>query len=352
MSYYWEDAKQASDTHAYTDSIDTVLYNLASVGAMPPVSPDGTLFGFTSDVLAANGIPLTMLGLPWREVMNNEGKFQAAALFGDVIWHATDKMNVTVGLRYTHDQKEFSWLNGPRQAPELDATIAALQAGGVLRGIPIPPRPTSSTSCSHSRRSTVRSSRGRRSRLKDSWDDLSPRFVIDYKVTPDVMVFGSLAKGYKAGGYNSVQPLSKFDNEDVWNVEAGVKSLFADIGVIVNASVFYYVYQNKQAITLVTAENGVGQYVVDTERRGGLRPRRRCALAADRRADVLGESRVHRRDVQEIHLAVRHRPLGRADRRAEAVGVARCELRVDARLGRQARPVGDVRVPRRVALQS
>jgi iron complex outermembrane recepter protein len=47
VSYYSEDAKQASDTHAFTDSIDTVLRNLGLAG-----TPDGTLFGFTSDVLA------------------------------------------------------------------------------------------------------------------------------------------------------------------------------------------------------------------------------------------------------------------------------------------------------------
>ena len=40
---------------------------------------------------------------------------------------------------------------------------------------------------------------------EDTWDDVSPRFVLDYKVTPNVMMFGSVAKGYKAGGYNSVE---------------------------------------------------------------------------------------------------------------------------------------------------
>ena len=44
-------------------------------------------------------------------------------------------------------------------------------------------------------------------------------------------MFGSLAKGYKAGGYNSVQIASRFENEDVWNFEAGVKTLFADLGL-------------------------------------------------------------------------------------------------------------------------
>jgi iron complex outermembrane receptor protein len=95
---------------------------------------------------------------------------------------------------------------------------------------------------------------------------VSPRFVVDYEVADGVMVFGSLAKGYKAGGYNSVEVGSRFDNENVWNLEGGVKSVFADLGLLVNASVFYYEYLDKQAISLVTGVNGSGipQYVVDS----------------------------------------------------------------------------------------
>jgi iron complex outermembrane receptor protein len=257
-SYYWEDAKQASDTHAYTDSIDTVLRNLGLAG-----TPDGTLFGFTSDYIEALVDPsLTLRGLPWREVMNNEGTFKAAALFGDVIWHATDKMNVTFGLRYTHDEKEFTWLNGSREAPELDARVAYLDSIGFFDLLGIPAAAYNFDVVFAFPPVGNQVIEGQKVKLKDSWDDLSPRLVLDYKVTPDVMVFGSLAKGYKAGGYNSVQPLAKFDNEDVWNAEAGVKSLFADAGVILNASLFYYEYLDKQSITLICPS--ICQYVTDT----------------------------------------------------------------------------------------
>jgi iron complex outermembrane receptor protein len=258
VSYYEEDARQVSDTHAYTDSIDTVLLNL---GLAP--TPDGTLFGFTSEVLAANGIPATMLGFGWREAMFNEGSFAATAVFGDVIWRATDRLNLTFGLRYTHDAKEFSWFNGPREAPELDATIATLAAGGFFTSFPIPPEAYQFDVVFDL---SALGLEGQKVKLKDSWDDVSPRFVVDYEVTDGVMVFGSLAKGYKAGGYNSVEVGSRFDNEDVWNLEGGVKSLFADLGLLVNASVFYYEYLDKQAISLVTGVNGSGipQYVVDS----------------------------------------------------------------------------------------
>ena len=267
VSYYAENAKQASDTHALTDSIDTLGVNLGIYRQAGLVNPDGTpfvLYRDTSAVLAANDIPLTMLGLPWREVMYNDGDFNAAALYGDVIWHVNDRMNLTVGLRYTHDEKRFSWQNGPHETPELDATVATLQAGGFFEVFPIPPEAYRLADFIF--RTDTPNGGADKVTLDDSWDDVSPRFVIDYDVNPDVMVFGSLAKGYKAGGYNSVEVGSRFDNEDVWNLEAGVKSMYPHVGLVMNASAFYYVYQDKQAISLVDDVDGsdIPQYVVDT----------------------------------------------------------------------------------------
>ena len=256
-SYYQEDARQASDTLAFTDSVDTVIRNV-----QPLATPDGSLFGYTSAVLAASGSPISLLGEPWRETMFNEGDFSATAVFWDGIWHVTDRLNWTVGLRYTRDSKDFSWFNGPREAPGLDASLAALQAAGFFATFPIPP-------------DTYRFDvvfvlppefEGRTVRRSDSWEDVSPRFVIDYEVRPDVMVFGSLAKGYKAGGYNSVEVGSQFDSEEVWNVEAGVKSVFARVGLAFNASAYYYEYDDQQSIALVPGANGSGvpQYLMDT----------------------------------------------------------------------------------------
>jgi len=256
-SYYREDARQASDTLAFTDSVDTVIRNV-----QPLATPDGSLFGYTSAVLAASGNPISLLGEPWRETMFNEGDFSATAVFWDGIWHVTDRLNWTVGLRYTRDSKDFSWLNGPREAPGLDASLAALQAAGFFATFPIPPEAYQFDLVF----ALPPGIEGRKVRRSDSWDDVSPRFVIDYELQPDVMVFGSLAKGYKAGGYNSVEVDSRFDNEDVWSLEAGVKSVFARVGLAFNASAYYYVYEDKQSIALVQGASGSGvpQYLVDT----------------------------------------------------------------------------------------
>ncbi|HVN42770.1 MAG TPA: TonB-dependent receptor, partial [Steroidobacteraceae bacterium] len=149
-------------------------------------------------------------------------------------------------------------------APAVDSTISALELYGFFNEFPIPPSAYNFDLVFSFPPINGHPIEGVKVGRTDSWNDLSPRFVLDYKVAPNVMVFGSVAKGYKAGGFNSVEPLSRFDPEHVWNFEGGVKSLFADIGVIVNASVFYFEYSNKQEITLVQGTDGVAHYVVDS----------------------------------------------------------------------------------------
>jgi len=257
VSYYKEKADQISDTHTYTDGIDTLGVNLGIFDALGIPFP---LYGGTSSILADFGVAAPMLGLPWREAMYNKGDFEAFAAFGDAIWHVNDRTNLTFGLRYTHDKKEFTWSNGPHETPELDGLVALLEQAGVFTMFPIPPEAYRFSDIVFQ----VDTPPGGLTK-KDSWDDLSPRLVLDYKIDPNVMVFGSLAKGYKAGGYNSTEVGSEFENEDVWNVETGIKSVFPDAGVVLNASAFYYIYNNKQAIALANdvAGSDIPQYVID-----------------------------------------------------------------------------------------
>src|SRR3546814_15105866 len=78
------------------------------------------------------------------DVCSSDLDTRAYAMFGDVIWHATDRLNLTFGLRWTRDEKDFTWLNNPRSAPTLDATLAQLDAIGLFAalnqmGLPVTP---------------------------------------------------------------------------------------------------------------------------------------------------------------------------------------------------------------------
>lgn len=262
-SYFHERAQQVSDTFTFTDTVNTTLGNIGF----------GTPFtDLENGLLIPLGVPATLLGHGWREAMFNDGKFSAFAAYADVIWAVNGRLNLTVGGRYTKDKKKFQWLNGPRQAQTLDATLQTLANQGILALAGVTPADfqfdlifdqssLAGIACDNG----VNVAEGVPCVLDRSYSNFSPRVVVDYKVADDILLFASVAKGYKAGGFNSVQIASEFKNEDVTNFEFGVKSQFRDAHLVLNLSGFRYVYKNKQSIRLsIPAGSSIPQYLVET----------------------------------------------------------------------------------------
>ena len=239
VNYYYDRADQTSQLNLYTDSIDTVLNN---TGLVP-----GGVYGPISEGLAQAGVPVTLLGDPWQENMINRGYSRAYAAFGDVIWHLGTQWNLTTGVRFTHDERDFSWYNPERTATQLDQSLALLQEFGV----PLPPFPFTQNIEFSTPIST-----NAPYRVSNSWNDWSPRVVLDYKPVPDVMFYLSGAKGYQAGGYNALSVGAKYDPETVRNYEFGVKSELFSHRLLLNASVYHYIYSNLQSLNLVQNGNG------------------------------------------------------------------------------------------------
>ncbi len=263
-SFFKEDAAQTSEVNTNTAAVDNIVRNL---GIAP--TPDGSLFGFTSFLAQSAGIPVSLVGDRWNERFTNTLSTTAYAAFGDVIWRATDKLNLTFGLRYTRDEKDFTWLNTPRNAPELEAKLDLLESLGFFdalaqMGIPITRELLTFDMAFIDPPAMV--NKGVLVRDKRSWSDFSPRFVVDYHFNDKAMVFGSLAKGYKAGGFNALQIGPAFENEDVWNAEVGIKQSFGRFSY--NASLFHYRYDNRQSIRLIDPDPNnpvdIPRFVFDT----------------------------------------------------------------------------------------
>jgi iron complex outermembrane receptor protein len=263
VSYFDEDAEQTSEVNTNTTAVDNIVRNL---GIAP--TPDGSLFGFTSMLAQSFGIPVDLTGQAWNEQFQNTLRTRSYAVFGDVIWHATDRLNLTLGLRYTRDEKDFTWLNDPRSTPGLDAQLDLLEAVGFFdainaAGVPIT-RETLTFDMAFIDPPAL-ANKGVLNRASKNWSDLSPRFVVDYHFNDDTMGFASLAKGYKAGGYNALQIGPAFDNEEVWNFETGIKQ---SLGAFAwNGSLFYYQYDNRQSIRLVDPDpnnpTDIPRFVID-----------------------------------------------------------------------------------------
>jgi iron complex outermembrane receptor protein len=83
---------------------------------------------------------------------------------------------------------------------------------------------------------------------EDSFSDISPQFAFGYRITPQHMTYASVARGYKAGGFNpAALPGSEaYGEEHAWHVEAGVKSTLASGKVSANAAVFVIDWDDLQ----------------------------------------------------------------------------------------------------------
>lgn len=86
-----------------------------------------------------------------------------------------------------------------------------------------------------------------------SYTEVSGRIGLDYRIDPRSMVYGFISRGYKPGGLNSAIPVSfqelaKFDYEpeSIWAYEVGYKSNPGGSISILNATGFFYQYDNMQ----------------------------------------------------------------------------------------------------------
>ncbi|MDJ0536397.1 MAG: TonB-dependent receptor [Xenococcaceae cyanobacterium MO_207.B15] len=73
-------------------------------------------------------------------------------------------------------------------------------------------------------------------------DIVLPRFVAQYRFNPSLMVYGSVARGYKPAGVNyfaDVEEVLTFDTETSTNYEIGLKSSFLSNRLQLNLAAFY-----------------------------------------------------------------------------------------------------------------
>ena len=145
-----------------------------------------------------------------------------------------DKLTATIGLRYTLDSKTFddgnySTIVDPAAAAVFDRYIA----GKALF--------------------TAESNH--------SWGAFTPKFGLDYQLTPSLLTYASYAEGYKSGGYdnrsaNLVIAHTPFAPETVDTYEVGVKSEWLHHRLRANLAAFYNKYTDLQQTIYLSAVPG------------------------------------------------------------------------------------------------
>lgn len=268
VSFYRENARQGADADSTTTALDTLSGHVLGL----------PLFSTVNGLIDAVGIPgLDLRGQPWHEQVDNQGRFTATAVYGDLIWTLTPSTRLTTGLRLTQDRKTFSWSNPLRSAPGLDAQLGALDGAGFFPDLVAAGALSAEDAAllQGAMAGNVLIATGGPTTApverRQRWHDASPRFVLDHRVSPDLMVYGAWSRGYQAGGFNSLQINSLYEPEHVRNVELGAKGRWPSAGLSYAASLFQYRFDNLQTLQLVPNAGGIPAYQVtisDQQARG------------------------------------------------------------------------------------
>jgi iron complex outermembrane recepter protein len=175
------------------------------------------------------------------------------AFFGQVDYKLTDQFAITIGGRYTHENKTFEGFQS--DANGLTYKILSFLAG-IGQGPPacLVINPTISDAC---RIAAGFPNAGQPLRYyiagtqRKVFNNFSPKVGVQYHPTDDVMVYGSWSKGYKTGGWttrlsNPLPTAPDFNEEKATTFELGVKSTLIDRRLQVNAALFQTNYKGIQ----------------------------------------------------------------------------------------------------------
>lgn len=151
---------------------------------------------------------------------NDPVRANSKAAFGTVIFHPTEAMTVTGGIRYTKEHKDYTFVRTQWDGGQLNDIFGV----GALNG----------TTANY------------------DGDKVDWRLSVDYRFSPEVLAYATVSTGFKGGGVTA-RPFTKnqavngtFDPETLRAYEVGLKTDLLDRKVRLNLSAFYNDYSNIQ----------------------------------------------------------------------------------------------------------
>lgn len=178
---------------------------------------------------------------------------EAFAAYTQGVFDLSDKLTLTLGLRYARDEldgEENLWryteqvLDLPNDPGASPLGISLLQWNISTGAIdPDTLQPTGNAPVAFN---GVPLTLNLHRRLSRTDDDVTWRANLDYAPNDAMLWYFSATKGYRAGGFNLVffSESAEYEPEELVSYEIGYKSRFLDNRLQFNASVYYYDYES------------------------------------------------------------------------------------------------------------
>ncbi len=191
------------------------------------------------------------------QTYRDDGRIETttASLFASADWTLTDSLTLTTGLRYTQDKQDANICSRDVNGSMLTNLNLTNKYLYLLRyGVAITDNVVAN-GCSTTRinRTTMTATRGEViTNLEE--DNIAWRVALNWNVTDDVLLFGSVSQGAKSGGA-PVNTASLYEQnlpaqqEQLLAYEVGVKAALFERRLQANVAAFYYDYTDKQMST-------------------------------------------------------------------------------------------------------
>ena len=227
-----EDGSQAVP---FSTEEGTFLQCLGALGIpqsmLPCIAPDGTVTGAQATAAATMG---AITQLPYKSQFENFGQNESYSVFADATWLATDKLEITGGIRLLWEGRQSGY------RADIDVPVLPnLAPGAPLTASLIP---------------GVVDTGGKIFLAEREYFDFLPRFNALYRITPDLNVYGTISKGRRSAvvqvdaardaSGNAIRRLQLVPEEIVWNYEGGIKYVSGLVSASVGA--FYLDYSGFQ----------------------------------------------------------------------------------------------------------
>lgn len=180
-------------------------------------------------------------------------------IYAESTYSFTDEWSLTAGIRDSRDEREIT----VRKWNDVARTDCGVFAEGVTPTLSNPANPNSALLGTRAA--------GCERTVDESFESPTWKLSLNYKPETSSLVYGSIATGYRAGGFNTRgttdSTLQPFDPESVVTYEVGHKKDWDFSGVSVRTSVAAY-WQNYKDIQNTVSFDENGRLVTRTENAG------------------------------------------------------------------------------------
>jgi len=145
-------------------------------------------------------------------------------VFAQANWKMTDRLNLTLGGRYTYETKDAANVGTP------DGLFSIVEPYDV--------------------------------KMSKSWDAFTPMAALNFKLSDALTTYATVSTGFKSGGFQGLAPTAiaastPFNEEKVTNFELGLKGTILDDTLRFGLAAFDSQYDDLQVLVLTVQPNGL-----------------------------------------------------------------------------------------------